>query len=184
MRFTGKVVSINQSWETGASTVTLSINEPAALNALEKFRNEDKVVLADIDTYRNRRGRDANACLWWCLGKIAKALTADTWEVYLKMLRRYGVYTTVTTSVDALEALQTKWRESDIVGSRVINNRLYVDVNLYFGSSTYNTKEFSELLNGVISEMNEMGLETPLPEEVRDSLERWGKSEKQKRYAG
>lgn len=173
MKFTGKVTGINQSWETGASTVTITVNEPAALNTLEKLRDRDKLLIAEVDEYRNRRGRDANACLWWCISRISKALAADSWKVYLQMLKRYGVFETVTCTVDALENLQTKWRESDIVGSRVINNRLYVDVNLYFGSSTYNTKEFSDLLNGVISEMQEMGLETPLPEEIRDALERW-----------
>lgn len=178
MRFTGKVQGVRQNWEKGSSTVTLTINEPAAVNALQRLKDGGKVVMADVDEYRNKRGRDANACLWWCLGRIAKALTADTWTIYLQMLRRYGVFETVTVNVDALENLRKKWRESDIIGSRIINNRLYCDVNLYFGSSTYDTEEFSALLDGVISEMKEMGLEPPLPEEVRAALEKWGKHEK------
>ena len=41
----------------------------------------------------------------------------------------------------------------------------------FFGSSTYNTKEFSQLLDGVISEMKEMHLETPPDEEMKQLLE-------------
>jgi hypothetical protein len=37
----------------------------------------------------------------------------------------------------------------------------------YFGSSTYNSKEFSILLDGVISEMKEMGLDTPTDREFK-----------------
>ena len=177
MKFTGKIESINASWETGQSTVTLTINEQDALNSLKKLQTRDKLLIIEADEYRNKRGRDANACLWWCLSRIAKALTSDTWAIYLQMLKRYGVFETVTVSVDALENLQSKWRESEIVGSRIVNRRLYVDVNLYFGSSTYDTREVSHLLNGVISEMKEMGLETPLPEETRDALERWRRAD-------
>jgi hypothetical protein len=46
----------------------------------------------------------------------------------------------------------------------------------YFGSSTYDSKEFSILLNGVISEMEEMGLATPKSEEVERMLIQWEKS--------
>lgn len=176
MKFTGTVKKVMLAADE--YSVTFTINEPEALNALRKFKEDGKLIMAEVDEYRNKRGRDANACLWWCLGRIAKALTTDTWAVYLKMLRRYGVFETVTVNVDALENLRKKWRESEIIGSRIINKRLYCDVNLYFGSSTYDTEEFSALLDGVISEMKDMGLEPPLPEEVRTALEKWGKHEK------
>ena len=48
----------------------------------------------------------------------------------------------------------------------------------YFGSSTYNTKEFSVLLEGVISEMKEARLETPTSEDMRRSLEQWERMQK------
>ena len=37
----------------------------------------------------------------------------------------------------------------------------------YFGTSTYNSKELSVLLDGIISEMKEMGLETPSDRELQ-----------------
>ena len=45
----------------------------------------------------------------------------------------------------------------------------------YFGSSTYDTKEFSVLLDGVISEMREIGLQPPPTEEMKRALETWQK---------
>ena len=43
----------------------------------------------------------------------------------------------------------------------------------YFGSSTYDTKEFSVLLDGVISEMREMGIQTPTSEEMERMKIEW-----------
>ena len=49
----------------------------------------------------------------------------------------------------------------------------------YFGSSTLDSKEFSVLLDGVISEMKEMGLETPTSKEMQRAIERWEKQRNQ-----
>ena len=43
----------------------------------------------------------------------------------------------------------------------------------YFGSSLMNTKEFSVLLDGIISEMKEMGLQTPASRDMQRALEEW-----------
>ena len=56
-----------------------------------------------------------------------------------------------------------------------INGKKAVQMLCYFGSSTYDTKEFTHLLDGIISEMKEMGLETPTTADMRRSLELWGK---------
>ena len=48
----------------------------------------------------------------------------------------------------------------------------------YFGSSTYNSKEFSDLLNGVVSEMEEMGLQPPPTREIVQALKALERKEK------
>ena len=54
-----------------------------------------------------------------------------------------------------------------------INGRDAIQLLCYYGSSTYDTKQFSALLDGVISEMQEIGLEMPTSEEMRHCLEEW-----------
>ena len=66
-------------------------------------------------------------------------------------------------------------RECEVIGEVDINGQKAVQMLCYFGSSTYDTKEFSRLLDGVISEMQEMGLETPTSEDMRRALEQWEK---------
>jgi hypothetical protein len=135
----------------------------------------------DVNPHREKRSRSANALLWACLGEIAAALRTDKWEVYLQMLKRYGKYTYICVKPNVVEAVRKQWRECEEIGHVNINGQDSVQMLCYFGSSTMDSKEFSVLLDGVISEMKEMGLDTPGQKELDRALkemeERDGKNE-------
>lgn len=131
---------------------------------------QDREKLFDITEHREKRSRDANALLWACLGEIAGALRSDKWTVYLQMLKRYGKYTYICVKPKVVEAVKRQWRESEEIGRVNINGQEAVQMLCYFGSSTYDSKEFSILLDGVISEMKEMGLETPADKEMKRAI--------------
>lgn len=143
----------------------------------------DKDLRVELKQWRNRRSKDANALLWACLTDIAHAMSppADKWDVYLLMLKRYGKHTYGVFEEKAVPLIRQSWRESEVVGEINVNGRKGIQLLLYYGSSLYDSKEFSVLLDGVISEMAEMGLELPTPGELRRALDEWEKalSEKQ-----
>lgn len=139
----------------------------------QEIQGKDLRLTAKI--WRNKRSLDANGLLWVCLDKIASALNTDKWEVYLLMLKRYGKFTYVLLKPNAVEYTKSIWRESEVVGEIDVNGEKAVQMLCYFGSSSYDTKEFSRLLDGVISEMKEMGLDTPAQEEMDRMLAEWGK---------
>ena len=136
---------------------------------------QDKDLRLTAKIWRNKRSLDANGLLWVCLDKIASALNTDKWDVYLLMLKRYGKFTYILVKPNAVEYTKTIWRESEVIGEVDVNGTKSVQMLCYFGSSTYDTKEFSRLLDGVISEMKDMGLETPAQEEMDRMLAEWGK---------
>lgn len=137
---------------------------------VEWLFGQDRDKLFDITEHREKRSRDANALLWACLGEIAGALRSDKWTVYLQMLKRYGKYTYICVKPKVVEAVKKQWRESEEIGRVNINGQEAVQMLCYFGSSTYDSKEFSILLDGVISEMKEMGLETPADRELKRAI--------------
>ena len=173
METTGKLISVTKDILTRKLNVTFQIDtEPVDnLNELAKLDSLDIVA----KKHRKKRSLDANALMWVCLGKMAEALNTDKWQVYLLMLRRYGKYTYICVKENAVEAMKLQWRECEVVGDIMINGKKAVQMLCYFGSSTYDVKEFSHLLEGVISEMKELGLETPTSEDMRRSLELWEK---------
>lgn len=129
-----------------------------------------------VTKHRKKRSLDANALLWACLGELASALRADKWEVYLQMLKRYGKFTYICVKPGVVEAVKAQWRECEEIGEIDINGSKAVQLLCYFGSSTYDTKEFSVLLDGVISEMLEIGITPPPGKHVKEALEQWEKS--------
>ena len=172
MEFTGKIQNVSKDWQTGQFQITFSINENGAVNEINNIKDCQKLSIKAVK-YRERRSLDANALLWLCLGRIAESLRIDKWEVYLQMLKRYGKFTYICVKPNVVDAMKAQWRECEVIGNVDINGKEAVQMLCYFGSSTYNTKEFSVLLDGVISEMKEMGIETPTSEDMRIALERW-----------
>ena len=134
---------------------------------------KDKVLSIVIKEYSEKRSLNANRLLWECLGKIAAQLRADKWDIYLMMLKRYGQYTYVCVPPEAVEKTKKQWRECEELGLIDINGRPAMQLICYFGSSTYDKKEFSVLLDGVISEMKEMGIQTPSEREFDEVMKSW-----------
>ena len=155
--------------------ITLEVDSPPA----EYEKTKDKPLNITIKQYREGRSKDANALLWACLGEIASVLRADKWDIYLQMLRRYGQYTYICVPPQAVDMIRKQWRECEDIGKVNINGREAVQLLCYYGSSTYDTQQFSVLLDGVISEMKEMGLQAPTSEEMRRSIEEWEKKTKE-----
>lgn len=174
MDFTGKLMNVSKDWKTGEWNITFSINEPSAISEVENIQECEKLSIKAVK-FRKKRSLDANALLWVCLGKIASELRTDKWDIYLQMLKRYGKYTYICVKPAVVDAVKAQWRECEEIGEVDINGQKAIQMLCYFGSSTYTTNEFSVLLDGVISEMKEIGLEAPTSEEMRRSLEQWEK---------
>ena len=172
MECTGRIKDISLDWKTNQINLSFSINEKNAISEIEKLRDDEKLSIK-IVKYRKKRSLDANGLLWYCLGQIAASLQADKWDIYLQMLKRYGKYTYICVKPNMVDSVRSQWRETEVVGDVNINGSEAVQMLCYFGSSTYSTKEFSVLLDGVISEMQEMGLEAPLSQDMRRALEEW-----------
>ena len=173
METTGRIKSISKDWQTDKLIISFEIDTlPSDLDALQGGNTLDVTA----KRHRKHRSKDANALLWACLGEMAAALRTDKWNVYLMMLKRYGAFTYVLCRPEAVDMLKRQWRECEAVGNIVdVNGQQAVQMLCYYGSSTYDTKQFSALLDGVISEMADIGLETPTSAEMRRSLEQWEK---------
>ena len=179
MEFTGRIQNITKDWQSDQYQITFTINEPSAVKEIDAIKDCERLNIR-AEKYKDNRSNNANRLLWHCLSEIGKAMTPpiDKWEVYLQMLRRYGKYTYMLVKPNAVEDLKAIWRESEDIGEIDVNGQKAVQMLCYYGSSTYDTKEFSVLLEGVISEMEQMGLQTPTSQEMKIALEQWEKMQK------
>ena len=174
MQFTGTLKDVSKDWKTGQYAVTFTVNESAAVNEIENIQNCEKLSIKAVK-YREKRSLDANAMLWACLGELAAFHRVDKWGLYLQMLKQYGKFTYICVKPAVVDAVKAQWRECEVIGEIVINGQRAIQMLCYFGSSTYNTQEFSILLEGVIEEMKDAGIEVPLSQEMKRALEQWEK---------
>lgn len=172
MQTTGKVSDIKISYESGKPVISFEIDAKA--EDLNKYLGIDLDI--SFDKHRNHRSNDANRLLWECLGRVAAETGRDKWTEYLSLLKDYGKYTYVVVKPGVVEAMKKQWRETEVIGEIDINGTKGVQMLCYFGSSTYNTKEFSVLLDGLMDNMRDLGLDIPPTGDLKRALEQWEKT--------
>lgn len=168
MRFKGKFKGASRDYESGRINLTFELLE-GRINELDEIK--DKELSIEAKKFYDKRSGKANRLLWGCIGDISKSLNQDKWEVYLHYIKRQGQFTLIQIIPEAFSKLQSQWREVEIVGKPIVNGIEMLDVLCYFGSSTYNSKEFALLLDDIIEDMKAMGLSLPTSEEMRIALE-------------
>ena len=174
MEFTGRLVDVTKDWQTDRFRVTFTVNEPSAMNAIDELMDCTKLSIRAVK-YRAKRSLNANALLWLCLGRLANALHEDKWDLYKRMLKAHGKYTYICVKPNVVEAVKAQWRECEVIGEIDIHGEKAVQMLCYFGSSTFDTKEFSVFLDDVISEMRGQNLDTPTSSDMKRALEQWEK---------
>ena len=134
----------------------------------------DKLLTITAKIFRNRRSKDANAYAWVLMQKIAEVLHTDKWSVYLSMLERYGVFTHIIVRPHVVDRVIEEWRTVKNLGKVTVVGQTGIQLQCYFGSSTYDTREMAVFINGIVSECHEMGIETASPEELERMKREWG----------
>lgn len=172
MKFTGKLFGVSKDFESNKYIISFMMEE-GQISFIDEIK--DKTLKITAELFKSKRSKNANALLWECIGQIAKAKRQDKWIVYLDILKHYGISTYVCVKPEAVNSLKKIWREVEEIGELEINGKKAMQCLCYYGSSTYDTKEFSDLLECVFVEMESMGLETPTQKELQRSLDEWNR---------
>lgn len=171
MNLTGKIKTVNIDYETNSMLLTLIINEKQALKqGFDELREQDKLAIK-IEKWRQKRSLNANAYFWSIVGKIADKIGSSKDEVYFEMLKRYGQseLISVVSSVPISNYIQY-YEEA---GKSELNGKEFTHYRVYKGSSQFNTEEMATLINGAVSEAQELGLPTEPPEEIERIKNLW-----------
>ena len=173
MEFIGKLESIKKDYMSGDVSLTFSTSQNLIEEELQRLQKQKKLRVKAVQ-YRKKRSLDANAYFWVLIGKMAEVLRTDKWEVYKLMIKRYGQYTYLVVKPNAVDGIKKQFRESEVIGDCEVNGQKGVQMLCYFGSSLYSNKEMSILIDGVVSECNELRIETLPPNELERMKQEWG----------
>jgi hypothetical protein len=173
MQFTGQIQGVTRDWNTDRVHITFSINEESALRELEALK--DSKLSIQAAKYRQKRSLDANAYAWVLMQKIAEAADTDKWSVYLRCLQDYSnAFTHVIVKPNAVARMKELYRTFVDLGEVTVNGMTGHQLQVYYGSSTFDTKEMSVFIDGLVRECKDLKIETLPPEELARMKAMWG----------
>lgn len=124
------------------------------LNAIDLIKT-DKLTLV-IKEYRLKRSLSQNAYMWVLLNKLAEKLNDKAENIYRHFIQDYGVRDYILVQDAAVEELQNRWEKKGIGWFSKVLRKGKVDgtttIIVYYGSSSYNSKEMSRVIDAVIEE--------------------------------
>ncbi len=127
---------------------------------------------------RQHRSLNANAYCWVLCDKIAQRLRTTKTAVYRHAIREVGVFHDMAVSDRDVDAVKRVW-ESNGIGwfTEEFHSRLFgcKRMRFYHGSSLYDTAQMSRLIDYLIDEAHELGIETETEENIRRMMEHWSK---------
>lgn len=140
---------------------------------IRRFAYRFKAGNYEIERKRKKRSTDANALCWKLCTEIANVLRTDKDSIYIDMLKRYGQ----SDVVSVLSTVNVKgyFKYFDAWGTGHVNGKDFTHYKVYKGSSEYDTREMSILLDGIIGEAKALDIEVISEREKSLLLEEWGK---------
>ena len=147
-------------------------------NVTELFdRLKDLPVRVEVKQWREKRSLDANGYFFVLLDKLAEKLRLPKTELYQHFVKEVGGNTeTVCVRNEAVDKLISGWGHNGLGWvSQTAPSKIAgcTNVILYYGSSTFDTAEMSRLIDLVVQECKQQGIETMTPEQL-SRLEGYG----------
>lgn len=134
--------------------------------------DQDKNKKFEVKEYHKKRSLNANAYAWALIGKIADVLRNSKDEIYLEMLKKYGQSEIVSVLSDINVTRYFKYFEE--IATVKLQGKNFTHYKVFKGTSEYNTAEIAVFIDGVISEADELGIDTLPPDEVKKIKSLWG----------
>lgn len=146
---------------------------------LDDFRAlTDKPLTGYVLTLKkkNKRSLNANAYMWVLCDKIAQKIRATKQEVYIKAVREVGAFIDgVFNNSDVYGVMET-WNANGIgwFCETLHSTDNVSSMRLYKGSSVYNGEEMSRLIDYIVDEAENLGIDTMTPDEIEHLKTIWG----------
>lgn len=119
----------------------------------------------EIKPYHPKRSIAANDYAWALITQIAESMTPpqSKKEVYLRMLKEYGQaeFVSVLSGID----VRGFFKYYEEYGKGHVEGREFTHYKVYKGSSEMDAREMNVLLEGIIQEAKDLGIETMTPAE-------------------
>ena len=164
----------NARMETGQLIIDIPPEHRGMVMHFLRYK-KDRVYDLAIKEHRKKRSLDANAYAWVLINKIADAMRLPPVVVYKQAIQNIpGNNEIMPIKEEAFGKFKEIWEKQGLgwpcvnLGKSKIPG--YVNVQAYYGSSTYDCRQFSMLLDGLTQDCLALGIEVKSEEEVQSLL--------------
>lgn len=148
----------------------------AVKSFMKMIQDNKKVLELKLDFYKKHRSLDQNALMWALLTEYALFLNGgrkgsiSEEELYYKLLSKHGVAQFLAVEPEAVETLKQAYKDVTVLDKVYIKNKLFIQCKCILGSSNYNTSQMTDLIEGLLDDMAEAGVDSS---NVRSLEEDW-----------
>jgi len=139
--------------------------EPDFSTTYDRFRDKD--VNVDVKRFREKRSGAANRFMWVLVDKIAEEMCLTKTEVYRDAIKDIGGVSDILIMRDeAVGKFCANW-ESNGLGWQtecIPASDGYTNVIAYYGSSTFDKGQMTQLIENLLFTAEGMGIDTDTPD--------------------
>lgn len=164
-------------------TLTFNSND-LEFEELNLLKNYEKGVKFSIGKWSEKRSLDANAYFHLLVNKIARKINISDKECKVNLNLEYGtiakdelgnnVVIKLPSSVD----IKQYYDYAKFIGEKTENNLKLSYYVFYKQTHTLTRSEMSKLIEGVVYEAKNLGIQTETPEQISNMINLWSSYEK------
>lgn len=137
----------------------------------------------ELKEYRPKRSLNANSYCWVLCDKIAKEMNKDNGEIFIKediykdAITQIGTFEPMIVQERTFQTFKRIWENQGLgfIVQEVGRKDNCIKVHCYYGSSTYDSKEMSLLIQLLVNLAKSYNIETKTQQEIGSLLDSWGK---------
>ena len=139
--------------------------------------DDDKEYELSVEKVKKKRSLDANAYFWILCDKLAESAHVPKTDIYRSYIKNIGGNNEVVCVVNKASDKIIKGWEHNGIGWQTDTLESKIDgctnVILYYGSSTYDSKQMARLIDFIVQDCKAVGIETATPEELARLTQEW-----------
>ena len=134
----------------------------------EFVQGDTKILTVQIDkdeeltTKKKKRSRNSNNYFWELLGQLCREMNLDVIKEYQRRVKELGIFRQWEIDKENVPTFEKMWCGNGIAWfiEKVDENGEKTTINAYYGSSSYNSKQMSRLIDNLVQDCKEIGIET------------------------
>lgn len=173
----GTLEEINIDYNTGKPKISFLINDKDKLSDIEQLKGLKLKI--EAKKYIKKRTTNANNYFWKLLQELCELAEIDTIEEYKRRVKELGIFRRFRIEKDNVKTFEKMWTAQgiawfcEIFDTEIIGDTEFKIINAYYGSSSFNSKQMSRLIDTLVQDCKSVEIETKTQAEIDSLIRSW-----------